>query len=373
MQLNYDSKKEAKDIMIRAGLLGSQISASPPLFIKGDNFNALARLVSSGYRGKIDLIYIDPPFNTKQVFTMNTGRVSTISRGKNDIVAYGDHMKTSDFLEFIRERLILLKELLSERGSIYLHIDTKMGHYVKIIMDEVFGIDNFKNDITRIKSNPKNFSRKAYGNQKDVIYFYAKNKTKNIFNNVTLNLSNTDKERMFKKIDDVGRRYNTVPVHAPGETNGKTGKEWRGMMPPAGRHWRTDPDELDKLDAKGLLEWSRNGVPRIKKYADEHRGIKIQDIWNFIDPAYPLYPTEKNLAMLEMIIKQSSNEDSIVLDCFAGSGSTLLAAQNLNRKWIGIDQSDASAEVIRSRFKKNTYTYVDLTRWASTKKGRYNS
>lgn len=224
MQLNYDSKKEAKDIMIRAGLLGSQISASPPLFIKGDNFNALARLVSSGYRGKIDLIYIDPPFNTKQVFTMNTGRVSTISRGKNDIVAYGDHMKTSDFLEFIRERLILLKELLSERGSIYLHIDTKMGHYVKIIMDEVFGIDNFKNDITRIKSNPKNFSRKAYGNQKDVIYFYAKNKTKNIFNNVTLNLSNTDKERMFKKIDDVGRRYNTVPVHAPGETNGKTGK-----------------------------------------------------------------------------------------------------------------------------------------------------
>lgn len=145
------------------------------------------------------------------------------------------------------------------------------------------------------------------------------------------------------------------------------------MMPPAGRHWRTDPDELDKLDAKGLLEWSRNGVPRIKKYADEHRGIKIQDIWNFIDPAYPLYPTEKNLAMLEMIIKQSSNEDSIVLDCFAGSGSTLLAAQNLNRKWIGIDQSDASAEVIRSRFKKNTYTYVDLTRWASTKKGRYNS
>lgn len=160
--------------------------------------------------------------------------------------------------------------------------------------------------------------------------------------------------------DGDGRRYNTAPVHAPGETiNGKTGGKWRDMLPPAGRHWRTNPDELDKLDAQDLIEWSKNGVPRIKKYADEHKGKKIQDIWNYIDPAYPLYPTEKNLDMLEMIIRQSSNENSFVLDCFAGSGSTLLAAQNMGRKWIGIDQSDFSADVIRKRFDNINYNLIE--------------
>ena len=269
-------------------------------------------------------------------------------------------MTPPEYIEFMRERLVLLRELLSESGSIYLHIDTKMGHYIKVIMDEIFGIDNFKNDITRIKSNPKNFMRKAYGNQKDVVYFYAKKKDKNIFNNVTIQLDENEKVKMFKKIDESGRRYNTVPVHAPGETNGKTGSEWRGMLPPSGRHWRTDPNELDKLDEQGLIEWSKNGVPRIKKFADEHKGKKIQDIWNYIDPAYPLYPTEKNLKMLEMIIEQSSHKDSIVLDCFAGSGSTLLAAQNLGRKWIGIDQSDVSLKVITKRFSATSYEHIKL-------------
>lgn len=101
-------------------------------------------------------------------------------------------------------------------------------------------------------------------------------------------------------------------------------------------------------------------MPRIKKFADEHKGRKIQDIWNYVDPAYPIYPTEKNLKILEMIIAQSSNDDSIVLDCFAGSRSTLLAAQNLGRKWIGIDQSDVTCKVIGSRFDKVTYEYFEI-------------
>lgn len=355
MEITYKSKQDEKVILKRAfSNKKIKVNKETSTLIKGDNFDVLASLLVSGWGKSIDLIYIDPPFNTNQDFTISNDRVSTISRGIKTHVAYSDQMTTESYLEFMRERFILLRELLSDQGSIYVHIDTKMGHYLKIIMDEVFGISNFKNDISRIKSNPKNFKRKAYGNQKDMLLFYAKNSKQNIFNDIKVSLNELDKVDMFKKVDEKGRRYNTVPVHAPGETlNGKTGSIWRGMKPPAGRHWRTNPDELDKLDAKGLIEWSKNRVPRIKKFADEHSGKKIQDIWDYIDPAYPKYPTEKNLKMLEMIIAQSSDNESIIMDCFAGSGSTLLAASNLSRKWIGIDQSDFSIEVIKNRFHQN--------------------
>lgn len=174
MQLDYLGKKSEKEILTKAkSLKGSVKNIDNSLLLKGDNFLALSLLLPF-YAGKIDLVYIDPPFNTNQIFTIEDERVSTISRKKNAMVAYSDQMTPSEYIEFMRERLILLRELLSEDGSIYLHIDMKMGHYVKIIMDEIFGIDNFKNDITRIKSNPKNFMRKAYGNQKDVIYFMLK-------------------------------------------------------------------------------------------------------------------------------------------------------------------------------------------------------
>ena len=238
MELNYKGKKTRKKILENASKYKKlDISNERSSFIKGDNFKIMSSMLSSGWSNKIDLIYIDPPFNTHQTFTVKDGRVSTISRSKSATVAYSDQMTPSEYIEFMRERLILLRELLSDSGSIYLHIDNKMGHYIKIIMDEIFGVDNFKNDISRIKSNPKNFARKAYGNQKDMVLFFAKNKDKNIFNNITIQLDELDKTKMFKKIDSDGRRYNTVPVHAPGETvNGKTGRKWRDMLPPAGRH-----------------------------------------------------------------------------------------------------------------------------------------
>lgn len=112
--------------------------------------------------GKIDLIYIDPPFATNNVFTISDDRANTISNNKKARIAYKDTLKGEHFIEFLRERLLLLKMLLSESGSIYLHIDYKIGHYVKVMMDEIFGMENFRNDITRVKCNPKNFSRKAY-------------------------------------------------------------------------------------------------------------------------------------------------------------------------------------------------------------------
>lgn len=356
MFLSYKDRKDKSEILDLINsddivTLSNEIPDNISLLFHGDNITALTSLINSKYKGNIDLIYIDPPYNTGQQFVIHNGRASAISRTKdnNAKVAYNDDKFLHEYIEFMRERLFLMRELLSEKGSIYVHIDNKVGHYLKIIMDEIFGIQNFKNDISRIKSNPKNFGRKAFGNEKDMILFYAKNSKKNIFNDITIPLSDNEKLSMFKKLDSNGRRYNTIPVHAPGETiNGETGKEWRGMLPPSGRHWRVSPDELEKLNEQNLIEWSANGVPRLKKFADEHKGKKIQDVWVYKDPAYPLYPTEKNRDMLEMIILQSSNPDSIVLDCFAGSGSTLKAAEKLGRKWIGVDMSSSSIDVIKS-------------------------
>lgn len=362
MQLTYPNKKSTEEILTLAENYNlSMNDCNLPTLFFGDNFKVLSYLLNNGFKNKIDLIYIDPPYNTEQDFTLSFDRVSTISRSKTDILAYRDNWTINEYLEFIRERLILMRELLSEQGSIYVHIDSKMGHYLKIIMDEIFGIENFKNDIARIKSNPKNFSRRAFGNEKDMVLFYAKNAKKNIFNQITVPLTDDEKQVMFEKIDENGRRYNTVPVHAPGETvNGETGGLWRDMLPPKGRHWRCSPSELDELDKQGLIEWSKNGVPRIKKFADEHKGKKIQDIWRYKDPMYPDYPTQKNSEMLEMIIAQSSNPNSIVMDCFAGSGSFLKASAKLGRQWIGIDASDVAIQIIQTQLEHLTYQFIDF-------------
>lgn len=317
----------------------------------GDNSEIMRSLLQyENYANKIDLVYIDPPYATGQNFTLGS---STISNEKQAKIAYSDKLVGSAYLEFLRERVILLRELMSDEGSIYLHIDYKIGHYVKIIMDEIFGMDQFRNDISRIKCNPKNFSRKGYGNIKDMILFYSK--TKNyIWNEPRINKTEEEIAKLYPKIDENHRRYTTVPIHAPGETsNGKTAMEWRGMFPPKGRHWRCSPEELDELDRQGLIEWSKTGNPRKKNYADSEtaKTKKLQDIWEFKDKQHLLYPTQKNDELLETIIKASSNPESIVLDCFCGSGTTLVAAQKLNRKWIGIDQSNIAIEVATKRLK----------------------
>ncbi len=341
------------------------------LLIKGDNIEGLKFLLNEkGLKGKVDLIYIDPPFATNGNFTITNGRATTISNSSTGKIAYSDKLVGDEFIEYLRERLILLKELLSEQGSIYLHIDYKIGHYVKLMMDEVFGIANFRNDITRIKCNPKNFKRTGYGNIKDLILFYSKSE-KPIWNEPKEPYSADDIKKLFSQKDKDGRAYTTVPIHAPGETqNGASSKPFKGILPPKGRHWRTDVETLEKWDREGLLEWSSRGNPRKKIYADERDGKRVQDIWEFKDPQYPSYPTEKNQGLLDLIIKTSSNEESIVLDCFCGSGTTLKSAHYLNRKWIGIDKSDLAIEVSKSKLdninddlfiKKPEYQYLEIS------------
>ena len=183
-------------------------------------------------------------------------------------------------------------------------------------MDEIFGIENFKNDITRIKCNPKNFARKGYGNMKDMVLFYAKT-DRLIWNEPKTPYTEEDKIKLFPKIDTHKRRYTTIPLHAPSETqNGKTSQTFKGILPPKGRHWRTNVETLEQWDSGGLIEWSVNGNPRKKIYLDEQEGKRVQDIWEMKDPQYPLYPTEKNADLLDLVIKTSSNPNSYVLDCF---------------------------------------------------------
>ena len=151
-------------------------------------------------------------------------------------------------------------------------------------------------------------------------------------------------------------RYKLVPVHAPGTRNGETGKPWRDRMPPPGKHWQFKPSKLDELDAAGDIHWSRNGNPRRKVYLPENKKVALTDYWEKFRDAHHQsicitgYPTEKNLQMLKTIVSASSTEGDIVIDPFCGSASTLHAANELNRKWIGIDNSIAAFHAIFDRF-----------------------
>ena len=237
---------------------------------------------------------------------------------------------------------------------------------MKLIMDEVFGRQNFRSMITRKKSNPKNYSSRQFGNISDYILFYSKSK-KMTFNVQYTPWTEETARKEYQYVEaGTGRRYKKVPVHAPGVRNGATGGEWRGMMPPPGKHWQYTPDKLDEFDRKGEIYWSPTGNPRRIIYLDERPGIAMQDIWMDFKDAHNQniritgYPTEKSLDLLKLIINASSQPGDLVLDAFAGSGTTLDAASQLNRRWIGIDNSELAIETIKDRFSAGTKPMGDF-------------
>lgn len=314
----------------------------------GDNLPTLASLLQdNSVKGKVKLIYIDPPFATKSIFQ---------SRSQTD--AYSDLLAGNSYIEFIRQRLIVLRELLADDGSIYVHLDEKMAFYIKVIMDEIFGQRHFKNWITRKKCNPKNYTKKTYGNVSDYILFYSKSDNY-VWNRPVEEWTDKRANKEYEYIEkETGRRYKKVPIHAPGVRNGETGKPWRGMNPPPGKHWQFLPQTLDEMDARGEIYWSATGNPRRKIYLDSSSGIPVQDIWLEFRDAHNQnikitgYPTEKNRDLLSRIIRASSNPDDLVLDCFAGSGTTLSVASEFGRRWIGIDNSSEAIATTLHRFAK---------------------
>jgi adenine-specific DNA-methyltransferase len=339
--LAYEGKKSERDILLtppaRCRQLWPEACGEPALnrLYFGDNLPVLAALRGEAdVRGKVRLVYIDPPYATRSVFQ---------SRNLND--AYTDLLEGAHYLEFFRERLVLLRELLADDGSIYVHLDDNMAFLGKAVMDEVFGRANFRNWITRKKCNPKNSTRRAYGNVADFVLFYTKSDHYVWHRPV----DPWTKERAVKEYQyleaGTGRRYKKVPVHAPGVRNGETGQPWRGMKPPPGKHWQYPPRTLDEMDARGEIYWSPTGNPRRKIYLDQSEGVPVQDIWMDFRDAHNQnievsgYPTEKNPNLLKRLIEASSNPADLVLDCFSGCGTSLNVASHLGRRWIGVDNS----------------------------------
>ncbi|MFL1559458.1 site-specific DNA-methyltransferase [Pseudomonas sp. O11] len=311
--------------------------------ILADNYFGLHKLLESGE--KATLIYLDPPYNTGMDFQTRDLKH-----------AYNDQISDTAYIEFMRRRLILMREILSDDGSIYLHIGHQMVAQLKIVMDEVFGVKNFRNIITRRKCSSKNFTKHQYANINDYILFYSK--TNNYkWNKPGQKPSDEWISKEYTKVDEKGQ-YKLVPVHAPGTRHGQTGLEWRGMLPPPGKHWQYVPSKLDALDAAGDIHWSKNGNPRRKVYLTDDKQRPYTDYWEDFRDAHHQsivisgYPTEKNYDMLKMIVGASSDPGDLVLDPFNGSGTTMHAACELGRRCVGIDQSFAAIEATLKRLRK---------------------
>lgn len=342
--LKLKSKRESSDTIKR--------------LYHADNLLVLQSLISEpSICGNVRLIYIDPPYNTGADFEC-----------RNQDFAYSDRFTTQEYLSFMKERLILMHKLLSQDGSIYIHLDSKMVFHVKILMDEIFGESNFKGLITRKKCKSKNYTKKTYGNISDYILFYTKSENP-VWHRPYDAWSKEKEDKEYPFVEPgTGRKYKKVPIHAPGVRRGATGESWRGMLPPPGKHWQYTPDKLDEMDANNEIYWSSNGNPRRKVYLDESNGIPVQDIWlDYLDinnqnTHQTGYPTEKNLDMLKRIIEASSNIGDIVLDCFVGSGTTLVAAEELERQWIGVDIGAVAIATVKERLANGSKRLSELTK-----------
>ena len=248
----------------------------------GDNLGILASLLrDKEVLGKVRLVYIDPPFATQTMF-----------HSRKLEHAYEDTFRAPSSSSRCVKRLVILHELMARDGSIYLHLDEKMIFHMKIVMDEIFGPENYRNCITRKKCNPKNYTRKTYGNVSDFILFYTKSET--TCGTVPWKRGPSRRAKEYQYVEpETGRRFMKVPVHAPGVRNGATGTPWRGVRPPPGKHWQFPPKTLDEMDARGEIFWSANGNPRRKVYWTRAPVSVYRNLVGFPRCPQPEYPNHR--------------------------------------------------------------------------------
>jgi DNA modification methylase len=299
------------------------------LLVWGDNLLALRELLADqqgpnrfGTRGKIKLIYIDPPFATRQDFM------------KDKEKAYHDKVLGAQFIEFLRRRLILLRELLADDGSIFVHLDWKKGHYLKAALDEVFGEENFVTEIVWRRTTA-HFTAERFAFVHDSLFQYSRGE-KFIFRKPPIHHSSEYLAVKYKTTDADGRRYRLSDASGAGQGQPRV-FFGRKISPPAGRHWPSQKYIDEHLDEYVLGE---DGLPQKKSYL---KGATIGSVWDDISPINSQaeerldYPTQKPEELLERVIYSSSGEGDIVLDCFAGSGTAAATAEKLNRRWIAMD------------------------------------
>jgi adenine-specific DNA-methyltransferase len=353
--------------------------------IWGDKKYVLPALISE-FAGKVDLIYIDPPFATGQDFTLPVsvnGEDFVKQPSMIEVKAYRDTWGvTADerergvtqldrYLGWFHGTAILFHELLSESGSLYVHLDPGMSHYVKALLDEVFGSDNFRSEVIWKRTHAHSGANR-YGPVHDVLLYYGKGAA------LTWNVQRTaytDEyvEAFFRFADSDGRRYRATILTAPGIRKGASGLPWRGVDPTkAGRHWAIPgyvrhllgagkaldvQAALEELDRIGRILWPAKigGIPTFKQYIDDMEGTEVQDVWTDIPPIGAQsqerlpYPTQKPEALLERIILTSSLPGDLVLDCVCGSGTTAAMAEKTGRRWIAGDLGRFAIHTTRKR------------------------
>jgi site-specific DNA-methyltransferase (adenine-specific)/adenine-specific DNA-methyltransferase len=322
--------------------------------IFGDNLQAMKTLLKMKEQGQlvnadgslgVRLIYIDPPFATKQDF-----------QGGQEEKAYRDKVIGAAFLEFLRKRLVFLREILSQDGSIWVHLDTRKGHYTKVLLDEIFKENNFVNQVIWKRSDAHSDvgqGARHIGAIHDMLFFYTKGE-EIVWNPYFTPLPQSTIDKWYRYTEpETGRRYNKADITGPGgAVKGNPVYEWKGIT----RAWRFSKVRMEELEREGRLVYSNTGMVYLKRYLDESRGVPPQDVWddismlrgfNTVEKVY--YPTQKPEALLERIIRLSSNDGDLVLDAFAGSGTTLAVAEKLGRRWIGIDCGKLAIYTIQKR------------------------
>ena len=332
----------------------------------------------------VDLIYLDPPFNSNRqynaIYRDETGRplpdqieafcdmweldaererairhmpVLMREAGIDDVVAEFWRMwmtalrdtqpRLLAYLSYMAQRLLIMRRLLKPTGTLYLHCDPTASHYIKALMDAIFGHANFKNEIVWRRYGVHNDARQGstnYGRVHDTILMYTRSDSVT-WNQAYMPLDDEYVKKSYSRIDpETGKRFTTTPLTGPGGAEkGNPVYEWNGHV----RAWRYAEETMQRLHDEGRIYYSRTGYPRRKLYLEESRGVPVQDVWTDIPPLlgshseHMGYATQKPLALLDRIITTSSNPGDVVLDPFCGCATTMEAAHKLGRQWIGID------------------------------------
>jgi len=363
-----DEPRAEKDTRLQMSLFdlddrGRQIKGWTNKLIWGDNKLILSSLKNGPMREEIEkqgglkLIYIDPPFDVGADFSMDIeigGDTFTKKPNILEEIAYRDTWgKGADsFIAMIYERLTLMRDLLSDDGTLYIHIGPNVAHYVKAISDEVFGTDGFQNEIIWRRAFGHSDSTK-YGIIHDSILYYGKGENR-IWNRVLQPPDQDYIETFFDQYDEQRKeRYQRLSLSAGGLSGGGYLYEYKGVK----TLWRCPPETLKKYDLEGRLHWPKKagGVPRLKRYLSEYEGVPLQDIWIDISKIHNQsseltgYATQKPEALLERILRASSNEGDLVADFFCGSGTTAAVAEKLGRKWIVSDLGKFAIHTTRKR------------------------
>jgi len=327
----------------------------------GDNLEQLRKLPGAC----VDLIYIDPPFNSNRNYEVFWGETK-------EKRAFADrHASTQAYIEFMRPRCVELHRVLKKTGSFYYHCDWHASHYVKVMLDQIFGENQFQNEIVWKRSSAHSDS-KRYGANHDTIFFYTSGKLWT-WNKMFMPYSEDYLEQNYRYKDADGRRFRVSDMTA-NKPGGDVSYEWktpdgRTVKPYKGRYWAYSKENMKQMHDAGLIYYRTTGMPMLKHYLDEMPGVSLQTFWDDIRPVISGseerlgFPTQKPLELLERIVKASSNENDIALDAFCGCGTALVAAQKLRRQWIGIDVSPTACRVMAKRLRKDCGLKEDEKLW----------